>query len=126
MVPPRRMYDQIGNFVKNNATTFFMLNLSDLRPVPLSTLAAMTFAWNASPFMTSSPVVTEAQFFSSFAQDKYVRFFLLCLVFVLIFTRLGTETARLQMYFKRISEFLIWQTITAITKGMTTFFLYLC
>lgn len=73
MVPPRRMYDQIGNFVKKNATSFFMLNLSDLRPVPLGTLAAMNFAWNANTYMNTSPSQAEAQFLKDFSLSKYQR-----------------------------------------------------
>lgn len=72
MVPPRRVYDQIGNFVRKNATTFLMINLSDVRLVPLSTLAVTQFGWNASAFMNGSPDDVELQFFKDFALSKYL------------------------------------------------------
>jgi len=72
MVPPRRIYEQIGNFVKKNATSILMINLSDLRPAPLGTLAVMQFGWNASVFMSMSPEEAETAFFNNFAQTKYL------------------------------------------------------
>jgi len=35
MVPPSRMYENVGAMVKKNATSLFILNTSDLKPVPL-------------------------------------------------------------------------------------------
>ena len=49
MVPPSRIYGEVGRFVRAGATNFFLVNVSDVRPVPLSTECAMRFVWNAVP-----------------------------------------------------------------------------
>jgi hypothetical protein len=49
MVPPSRIYSEIGRFIRTGATNFFLVNVSDVRPVPLSTECAMRYAWNAAP-----------------------------------------------------------------------------
>ncbi len=49
MVNPGRIYDEVGRFVRAGATNFFLVNVSDVRPVPLSTECAMRFVWNAAP-----------------------------------------------------------------------------
>lgn len=77
MVPPRRIFEQIGNFVSKNATELLMINLSDLRPVPLGTLATMAMAWNASKYFNNNnnnidPVSAESQFLAEFALSKYI------------------------------------------------------
>lgn len=51
MIPPGRIYGELGRFVKAGATGFFLVNVSDVRPVPLSTDCAMRFAWNAAPYL---------------------------------------------------------------------------
>jgi len=71
LVPPHRIFRELGNFVKKNATTYFMLNLSDVRPVRLSTKAAMDFAWNSPKYMTKSPEDTEADYIKAWAQSQY-------------------------------------------------------
>ncbi len=48
MVPPSRIYSELGRFARAGATNFFLVNTSDVRPVPLSTDCAMRFVWNAS------------------------------------------------------------------------------
>ena len=47
-VPPARIYGELGRFAGAGATSYFLLNTSDVRPVPLTTDCAMRFAWNAS------------------------------------------------------------------------------
>jgi hypothetical protein len=47
MVNPGRIYAELGRFVRAGATNYFLVNVSDVRPVPLSTDCAMRFAWNA-------------------------------------------------------------------------------
>ncbi len=51
MIPPSRICSELGRFVKAGATNFFLVNVSDVRPVPLSTDCAMRFAWNAAPYL---------------------------------------------------------------------------
>ena len=47
MVPPSRIYGEIGRFARAGATNFFLVNVSDVRPVPLTTECAMRLVWNA-------------------------------------------------------------------------------
>ncbi|MBE7558911.1 glycosyl hydrolase 115 family protein [bacterium] len=54
MVPPGRIYAELGRFVRAGATRFFLVNLSDVRPVPLSTDCAMKFVWDASAYIEKS------------------------------------------------------------------------
>jgi hypothetical protein len=51
MIPPGRICSELGRFVKAGATNFFLVNVSDVRAVPLSTDCAMRFAWNAAPYL---------------------------------------------------------------------------
>ena len=51
MIPPGRIYGELGRFARAGAASFLLVNVSDVRPVPLSTDCAMRFAWNASPYL---------------------------------------------------------------------------
>jgi hypothetical protein len=51
MVNPARIYREVGRFIDANATEFFLVNVSDLRPVPLSTDCAMRLVWNSKPYI---------------------------------------------------------------------------
>jgi Glycosyl hydrolase family 115 len=51
MVNPGRIYNQVGRFIRAGATEFFLVNVSDIRPVPLSTDCVMKLVWNAKPYM---------------------------------------------------------------------------
>ena len=53
-VNPGRIYNEVGRFVRAGATEFFLVNVSDIRPVPLSTDCAMKFVWNADPYLGKS------------------------------------------------------------------------
>ncbi len=51
MVPPSRIFEQIANFIaKAKSTYYFILNVSDLKPVPLSSLAVSKIIWNDKPY----------------------------------------------------------------------------
>ena len=65
MVNPGRIYREVGRFVRAGATEFFLVNVSDIRPVPLSTDCAMKLAWNAAPYLDKS----DGQNMSDFLQD---------------------------------------------------------
>lgn len=55
MVPPSRIFQELGMFVREaKGTKFFIDNISDLRPVPLTTDAVTRFAYNPEPFMKVS------------------------------------------------------------------------
>jgi hypothetical protein len=51
MVNPGRISEQIGRFVRAGATDFLLVNVSDVRPVPLSTDCVMRWGWNADPYL---------------------------------------------------------------------------
>jgi len=54
MVNPGRICNQIGRFARAGATKFLLVNLSDIRPVPLSTDCVMKLAWDAEPYLKDS------------------------------------------------------------------------
>lgn len=54
MVAPARIEAEIGRFIAARATGFLLLNVSDIRPVPLTTDCVMKLAWEGSVAM--SPV----------------------------------------------------------------------
>ncbi|MFA5848961.1 MAG: glycosyl hydrolase 115 family protein [Bacteroidales bacterium] len=51
MVNPNRARREIGRFINADATEFFMLNVSDIRSVPLTTDFLMKMVWDAKPYM---------------------------------------------------------------------------
>ncbi|MDR3183478.1 MAG: glycosyl hydrolase 115 family protein [Planctomycetaceae bacterium] len=51
LVPPSRIYHEIGRFVKADAAAFFLVNVSDIRDVPLTTDCAMKFVYDAKPYL---------------------------------------------------------------------------
>ena len=55
MVYPHRARRELGRFIDAGATTFFMLNVSDIRSVPLTTDYLMKMVWDAKPYMEKSP-----------------------------------------------------------------------
>lgn len=54
MIPPGRIYAELGRYARAGATEFFLVNVSDVRPVPLSTDCAMKFVWDASAYLDKS------------------------------------------------------------------------
>lgn len=71
MVPPGRIFEQVGRFVRAGATEFLLVNVSDIRPVPLSTDCIMRMAWNAKPYLDKS----DAQNMDAFLLDWSTRQF---------------------------------------------------
>eukprot|EP01130_Rhizamoeba_saxonica_P004585 TRINITY_DN1874_c0_g1_i1.p1 TRINITY_DN1874_c0_g1~~TRINITY_DN1874_c0_g1_i1.p1 ORF type:complete len:804 (-),score=122.61 TRINITY_DN1874_c0_g1_i1:873-3284(-) len=68
MVPPSRMFQQLEPFIKKGATSYAMINLSDMRPVPLSISIMYDFLWNPSSYLADSPDVAQRK-----AIEKWVR-----------------------------------------------------
>ena len=50
MVPPGRIYSELGRYVVAGATEFFLDNVSDIRSYSLSTDCVMRYVWDASPY----------------------------------------------------------------------------
>lgn len=71
LVSPSRIYQELGRFVDAGATEFFLLNLSDVRPVPLSSDCTMRFVWDASPYQSRSDAENEALFFQDWSRRQF-------------------------------------------------------
>jgi len=71
MVNPGRIYNQIGRFVKAGATTFFLVNVSDIRPVPLSTDCAMKMVWDAKPYLDKTDEQNMKTFLRNWSQRQF-------------------------------------------------------
>jgi hypothetical protein len=71
LVPPSRIYRELGRFVVAGATNFFLLNLSDVRPVPLSSDCAMRFAWDAQPYLSRSNRENMDLFFADWSRRQF-------------------------------------------------------
>lgn len=54
MTGPERIFRELGRFVEAGATEYLLLNLSDIRPVPLSSDCVMAVARDAVPWMRES------------------------------------------------------------------------
>lgn len=70
-IPPRRIFDTIGKFVRKNATKIVIVNLSDIKPVPIGTAAAMAFLWDPAPFMAKTPAAAEHDFLAAWLGKQY-------------------------------------------------------
>lgn len=49
MVPVKRIYSELGRYIKAGATNYMLLNTSDIRPVSMTTEAVMNLAWKGLP-----------------------------------------------------------------------------
>ena len=54
MIPIRRIQSEIGRAVKAKATEYLLVNCSDLRPVVMSTKAALSIGWDAGNWVENS------------------------------------------------------------------------
>ncbi len=54
MIPLKRIQEQIGRAVKAKATEYLLVNCSDLRPVLMSTKAALDIGWDATKWVEDS------------------------------------------------------------------------
>ena len=71
MVPPARIYQELGRFIRAGATNYFLLNLSDVRPVPLSTDCAMKLAWDATPYRDKTDAENQRAFLLDWSRRQY-------------------------------------------------------
>ncbi len=71
MVNPGRIYNQVGRFVRAGATAFFLVNVSDIRPVPLSTDCAMKMAWDAKPYLDKSDEQNMTAFLNDWSRRQF-------------------------------------------------------
>jgi hypothetical protein len=71
MVPPARIYHEVLRFVKAGATMFFLDNVSDIRPVPMTTDCAMKLVWDAAPYMDRSDEENQANFLNDWSRRQF-------------------------------------------------------
>ena len=71
MVNPGRIYNQVGRFVRAGATEYFLVNVSDIRPVPLSTDCAMKLAWDAKPYLDKSDKQNMTNFLADWSKRQF-------------------------------------------------------
>ena len=70
-IPPSRIFETIGKFVTKKATKIVIVNLSDIKPVPAGTAAALSFLWDPAPMMAMPPDVAETRFLTSWCVQQY-------------------------------------------------------
>jgi len=71
MVNPGRIYSEVGRFARAGATQFFLVNISDVRPVPLSTGCAMQFVWNAAPYLAKDDSQNMDAFLNEWSRRQF-------------------------------------------------------
>lgn len=49
MVPVERLQSELGRYIKAGATSYMLVNTSDIRPVAMTTRAVMELAWGGAP-----------------------------------------------------------------------------
>ncbi len=71
MVNPGRIYNEVLRFVRAGATSFFLVNVSDVRPVPLSTDCAMKLVWDAKPFLDKTDEENMTDFLRDWSRRQF-------------------------------------------------------
>lgn len=71
MVNPARIYREVGRFIEAGATEFFLVNVSDIRPVPLSTDCVMRLVWDAKPYIGKSDKQNMEDFLQNWSQRQF-------------------------------------------------------
>ena len=67
MVPVERSYSEISRYVKAGATTYFLVNASDIRPVTMSIRAVMDAVWKGVP----AGAHAEEEFYRQWAKEQF-------------------------------------------------------
>jgi hypothetical protein len=67
MVPVERSFSELGRYIKAGATQYFLVNTSDIRPVPMSIRAVMDVVWKGLP-RGSDP---SAEFYAQWASEEF-------------------------------------------------------
>ncbi|HEX6465550.1 MAG TPA: glycosyl hydrolase 115 family protein, partial [Vicinamibacterales bacterium] len=68
MVPVQRIYAELGRYIKAGATHYLLLNVSDIRPVPMTIRAVMESAWRGSP---PEGAAGAAAFYTRWSSDQF-------------------------------------------------------
>ena len=67
MVPVERSYSEMARYVKAGATTYFLVNTSDIRPVTMSIRAVMDAVWRGVPAGADA----EQEFYRHWAKEQF-------------------------------------------------------
>ncbi len=70
-VPPSRIFDTIGQYVKRNATKILIVNTSDIKFVPMGTRCVMDYIWDPTPYAGLSPDAAETAYLSEWLAVQY-------------------------------------------------------
>jgi len=71
MIPADRIFAQIAAFIQYaNTTTYFIDNLSDLRPALMTTDAVFRMIWDPTPYTQQDPNTTARNFYADWAQRQ--------------------------------------------------------
>ena len=54
-VPPARIYKELKRYVERGATKYAIINVSGIRPAPMSVQAMNDFLWDAEPYLNKAP-----------------------------------------------------------------------
>jgi hypothetical protein len=68
MVPVSVIQSELGRYIKAGATTYFLVNTSDLRPVAMTTRAVMDIAWGGLP---SEATDADGAFYRRWAKEEF-------------------------------------------------------
>lgn len=71
MVPPGRIHHEISRFVRAGATSYLVVNTSDIRPVPLTTDYVMRLAWDASEEIEKTDIQAMQDCLLRFSQRQF-------------------------------------------------------
>jgi len=75
MVPVSIIQSEIGRYIKAGATSYFLVNTSDERPVAMTTRAVMEMAWGGVPETTGGPTDPQGgadmAFYKKWATEEY-------------------------------------------------------
>ena len=74
LVPVDRIFTQVGNFSAHaNSTLAFVLNLSDMLPVPMSSEAVLRMMWDPSPYVGGDPLASALSYCAFSARARASR-----------------------------------------------------
>jgi len=68
MVPVSVIQQELGRYIKAGATSYFLVNTSDIRPVAMTTRAVMDIAWGGLP---SDSADSDSSFYRQWATEEF-------------------------------------------------------
>jgi len=71
MVPPARIFGQLGELAKKKATKLLQINTSDLRAVALTLKAVMKFAWDPNKWLSTTPEKAAKVFIQEWSVEQF-------------------------------------------------------